>query len=168
MTLCDELESRLLGRVVVVGVGNPIRGDDAAGCLLTARLNNTPRARVITAEEVPENVLGLIARERPDTVMFVDAVDFSAEPGAVAIVDRHTLAGYHPTTHRVPLALLMAFLERECGADVLLLAIQPRCVEFGSPVSAEVAASVEAVAATLSGVLTRRGSVEPVEMEDVS
>ena len=32
MTLADELTARFSGNVVVVGVGNPLRGDDAAGC----------------------------------------------------------------------------------------------------------------------------------------
>lgn len=149
MSLHEQLRARLAGRVVVVGVGNPLRSDDAAGCRVAQRLRPRAPGRVFIAGEVPENVLFQVIAEKPDTVVFVDAVDLGSEPGAVALLESDQLSGYCPTTHRVPLRLLMEILRRETGADVFLLAIQPDGVELGSPVSGRVAAAADLLAAAL-------------------
>jgi hydrogenase 3 maturation protease len=153
MTLADELAARLSGRTVVVGVGNPLRGDDAAGCLVARWLHGAEGARVIEAEEVPESFVGDIAATMPDTVVLVDAVDLGAEPGAVAVLEREQVAAFAPTTHRLPLSLVMDVVQRRTGADVFLIAVQPLSLEFGAPVSPQVGAGVELLAGVLSGLL---------------
>ncbi|OFV79707.1 MAG: hypothetical protein A2Y78_05380 [Acidobacteria bacterium RBG_13_68_16] len=156
MTLADELAARLSGNVVVVGVGNPLRGDDAAGCLVARRLHGTPGVRVIEAEEVPESFVGDIAAAVPDAVALVDAVDLGREPGAVAVLEKEQVAKYAPTTHRMPLSLVMEVAHRRTGADVFLIAVQPSRLAFGAAVSPEVSESVELVAALLSRLIRAR------------
>jgi len=156
VTLADELAARLSGNVVVVGVGNPLRGDDAAGCLVARRLHGTPGVRVIEAEEVPESFVGDIAAAVPDAVALVDAVDLGREPGAVAVLEKEQVAKYAPTTHRMPLSLVMEVAHRRTGADVFLIAVQPSRLAFGAAVSPEVSESVELVAALLSRLIRAR------------
>ncbi len=155
MSLREELGERLRDRVAVVGVGNPMRGDDAAGCLLARRLRGRCPATVIEAEEVPESYLDAIADARPETVVLVDAVDLGAEPGAVALLESEAIAAYLPSTHRLPLSFLMELIRRRSGADVLLIGIQPLRVGFADGVSPVVAESVDDVAAILSQLLER-------------
>jgi hydrogenase 3 maturation protease len=138
MTLERQLRDRLRGKVVVIGVGNPLCGDDAAGCRVANKLKETPCLRVIVAEEVPENYFGMVMKMKPDTVVFVDAVELGMPPGAIAVVEKDELAGHLPTTHRMPLSILMSLLARETGADVFLLAVQPSATGFGKEVSHEV------------------------------
>jgi hydrogenase 3 maturation protease len=157
MSLREELARRLSGRVVVVGVGNPLRGDDAAGCLVARRLQGTPGVRVVEAEEVPESFVGDIAAAMPDVVALVDAVDLGAEPGAVAMLEREQVATYAPTTHRMPLSLVMEVVQRRTGADVFLIAVQPLTLAFGAKVSPEVSETVEVLAAVLSELLRAPG-----------
>jgi hydrogenase 3 maturation protease len=157
MSLREELARRLSGRVVVVGIGNPLRGDDAAGCLVARRLRGAEGARVIEAEEVPESFVGDIAAAMPDVVALVDAVDLGAEPGAVAMLEREQVATYAPTTHRMPLSLVMEVVQRRTGADVFLIAVQPLTLAFGAKVSPEVSATVEVLAAVLSELLRAPG-----------
>jgi hydrogenase 3 maturation protease len=157
MSLREELARRLSGRVVVVGVGNPLRGDDAAGCLVALRLQGMPGVRVVEAEEVPESFVGDIAAAMPDVVALVDAVDLGAEPGAVAMLEREQVATYAPTTHRMPLSLVMEVVQRRTGADVFLIAVQPLTLAFGAKVSPEVSATVEVLAAVLSELLRAPG-----------
>lgn len=159
MTLPAALAARLAGRVVVVGVGNPERGDDGAGCLVANWLCGAPGLRVIEAEEVPESFIGEIVAAGPDTVVLVDAVDLGAEPGSVAVVEKDEIAAGLPTTHRMPLSLLMEVVRRRTSADVLLLAIQPSTLAFGAPPSPEVAASARRVADMLA--LLARGAAAP-------
>ncbi len=153
MTLRGELAARLSGNVVVVGVGNPLRGDDATGCLVARRLRGTTCARVIEAEEVPESFVGDIAAAMPDVVLMVDAVDLGAEPGAVAVLEREQVATYAPTTHRLPLSLVMDVAQRRTGADVFLIAVQPSRTDFGMAMTPEVTESVERLAGILAELL---------------
>jgi hydrogenase 3 maturation protease len=151
--LPDELAARLSGNVVVVGVGNPLRGDDAAGCLVARRLQGIPGVPAIEAEEVPESFVGDIAAAMPDVVALVDAVDLGAEPGAVAVLEREQVATYAPTTHRLPLSLVMEVVQRRTGADVFLIAVQPSRVDFGTEMTPEVSDSVAGLAGILAELL---------------
>jgi hydrogenase 3 maturation protease len=161
MSLDEALRPRMRGRVTVVGIGNPLRGDDAAGCLVARGVRSTPGLEVIEAEEVPESHLGAIAASRPTTILLVDAVDLGAAPGSLALVDTADLLRFPPTTHRVPLDLLATWLERETGAEVALLAVQPRGVGWGEPVSPEVEETVGLLIATLSGAAEARAGGSP-------
>ncbi|UCC72555.1 MAG: hydrogenase maturation protease [Gemmatimonadota bacterium] len=153
MSLAKELADRLGGSVVVVGIGNPLRGDDAAGCEVARRLQGRSAALVVNAEEIPESHLVGIAAARPDTVLFVDAVDLGAAPGSLAMVEAQQMGGYCPSTHRMPLGLLMECLRRDTAADVFLVAVQPGRIGFGEPMSAEVTASITLLIDTLEGLL---------------
>jgi hydrogenase 3 maturation protease len=158
MSLAAELGARLRGEPVIVGIGNPLRGDDAAGSLVARGLRPVPGVRVIDAEEVPENQVGPVVAARPTAVLLIDAVDLAAAPGSIALLEAGDLRLHDAWTHRVPLGLLMGVLARETGADVFLLAIQPRQVGLGCALSAEVEASVALVVETLDGLLDRRRS----------
>ena len=156
MNLEERLAARLTGVVVVVGVGNPLRGDDGAGCQAAARLRGVPGVRVVLAEEVPESHLGAIADARPDVVALIDAVDLGAAPGSVALLERDDLPAGGGTTHHAPLALVMEVLAHMTGADVFLLAIQPQSTFLGGPVSVEVATAAEGLASIIAGALATR------------
>lgn len=141
-----ELAENLRGRVKLVGIGHPRRGDDGAGPALIRRLEGRVRAELLDASEVPESYAGKIAAGKPDVILLVDAVDFGAEPGALALLERAALPERLATTHGVPLALLMRFLEAESGAKVLLLGLQPKQTEFGSTLSREMVETLTALA----------------------
>ncbi|MEA3312360.1 MAG: hydrogenase maturation protease, partial [candidate division WOR-3 bacterium] len=76
-----------MAKVLVIGVGNRMRADDAVGPLAIDRLQesaDTPENwMLIDAGEVPENALGLVEKEKPDRVLLIDACDWDAEPGEV-------------------------------------------------------------------------------------
>lgn len=148
--LGTALRGMLRRRCVVAAVGNPQRGDDGAASELLKRLEGKTDATLLDTEDVPESYAGRIAALKPEVVLLVDAVDLGAEPGAAALLTRQELPAEGFSTHRPPLAMVMWFLERETGAEVLLLAIQPRQVEFGAPVSPEVERTVQALAALMT------------------
>ncbi|MGE5237103.1 MAG: hydrogenase maturation protease [Acidobacteriota bacterium] len=162
MSLETRLCERLRGRVVVVGIGNPAAGDDAAGTLLAGLLSAGGDVRVIVAEDVPESHLGSITSWWPDSVLLIDAVDLGAETGAVALLRPDDITGRSASTHRVPLDLLGEVIERESSAEVSVLAIQPGSTAVGSPRSKEVTAAVQALA-TLLGDLLARQAPGPVD-----
>jgi len=134
-----RLSSCLNGKVVYVGIGNILRGDDAVGPELVTRLSERGMFTV-DAGTVPENHIRSISRLDPDTVVIVDAVHLDREPGAVELLDRNEIQGGTGfTTHSLSPVLVMERLEKETGASVFLLAIQPESIGFGLPLSPGVA-----------------------------
>jgi hydrogenase maturation protease HycI len=156
MDLQEQLSSAIEGNVVVMGIGNPCRGDDAAGSRVARQVRGAPGVRVIDAQDVPENYLGQVANQRPDTVVLIDSVDMKSAPGSVAFLDREQTTAYWPSTHRAPMSLLADYVERTTRARVFVIAIQPQQTDFLEPISAEVLPSVEAVARMLNDVLGNR------------
>jgi hydrogenase 3 maturation protease len=161
MSLEGTLAARLRGRVTVLGIGNPLRGDDAAGCLVARNLSPAPGLRSIEAEDVPESHLGAVTASRPDTIVLVDAVDLGAPAGSLALVETSDLKGFTPTTHHVPLDVLARWLARETGADVVIAAVQPQRIGWGDPVSQEVGEAARLLAATLNRALASRAGGPP-------
>jgi len=157
MTLRDQLANAMQGRVVVMGMGNPCRGDDGAGSRVAERICGAPGVHVIDAQDVPENYLHQIVRQRPDTIVLIDAADLNSAPGSVALVDKRQTTGYWPSTHRVPLSLLVGYLEQETHARIYLLAIQPLQTALFRSMSPEVAATVEVLAEVLNEVFEACG-----------
>ena len=156
MNLKEQLATAMQGTVVVMGIGNPCRGDDAAGSLVARNICNVPGVLVIDAQDVPENYLCQVAAQRPDTIVLIDAVDLKSAPGSVALLDKDQTAAYWPSTHRVPMSLLMNYLQRETHTRIFLIAIQPRQTAFLQPLSTAVSLSVEAIAGALREVIAAR------------
>ena len=153
-TLAQENMRFLKGKkVAVIGVGNRMRGDDGVGSVIAERLQGLARGNllVIDAETVPENYLGILLDSKPEVVLFIDAVDFGGEAGEWALVPLSVLGDKVPTTHTVSLKLLGQILESN-GIECLLLAIQPKQIGFGAPMSEEVASTAERIVQVLAQV----------------
>jgi len=153
MNPLEQLAAWIEGEVVVMGIGNPLRGDDAAGSMVARRIAAPPGVSVIDAQEVPENYFSLVADRQPGTVVLIDSIDMDSAPGSVALLEQDQIAGYCPSTHRVPLSLLMSVLERTTEARVFAIGIQPAHTEFLEAMSDAVAESVARVAGMLNRVL---------------
>ena len=154
MALREELASWLLGRVTVVGVGDGTRGDDGVGPMVVDLLMARGVAHVINAASSPELETWRIRQAKPDTVLFVDAVDFGGSPGDVALLESNQLRSSGFDTHRAPLRLTMEYLEAELGSKCCLLALQPADVRQGAGMGREVRESAERVAEMIAELLT--------------
>jgi len=134
----DPFKGILMGRTVIVGVGNVLHGDDGLGPALAGRLRDTSAAVCIDAGASPENSLRAIARERPDTVLFVDAVSMDGAPGDWALLGPGELPRSCTSTHDIPMGMLAELLARDTGAGVFVLGVQPRDLTPGAGLSPEV------------------------------
>ncbi len=148
----ERIGDLLRGRcTVLVGVGNPLRGDDAVGSLLAGRLAKRGLA-AIDAETVPENYLGLLLDAPSDLVLFVDAVDHGEAPGACCLGPARILAERCSSTHAPSLLLLARMLEGR-GKEVWLLGIQPQAIEIAAPLSDAVREAADALEVILAEAL---------------
>lgn len=124
--------------VVILGIGNPARGDDGVGPYLAERLTGRIDAEVINCEEIPESYTGVIRKLQPDTVIILDTVCMGEKPGAVAVLTPEEVSTTGYSTHNGSIGVLMKYLKQETGADVFLLGIQPGNTSYGSPMTTQV------------------------------
>lgn len=142
-------------RLAVVGVGQTLRGDDAAGPLVIRRLHGLldaeERLCLIDAGHAPENCLGPIVRFQPDFILFVDAIAGDYLPGAVVWLSGEAAEETGGGTHTLSLRTLAEYLTAATGAPVSIVGIQPAGLALGDPLSPAVAAAVAQVADVLAG-----------------
>ncbi len=145
-------------RVAVLGIGNELNGDDAAGVRvvreLAARLTATPGVLLIDGGVAPENYTGPLRRFQPDLVLEIDAAHLGEAPGTTRWVDWRDADGLSASTHTLPPSVLAEFLVAEIGCEVSLLGIQPATLEMNTPVSPAVERAVHQLADALCGWIT--------------
>ena len=146
--------ARLIGRVAVVGIGNPDLGDDGAGMRLAECLAARGLSDIFLAERTPERWVGRLARDGYDSVLFLDAVEAGERPGSVLLLDAAEVESRFPqlSTHKLSLGTLARLLEAEGGARAFLLGIQPASLTPGAGLSAPVETTVEILADLVSNL----------------
>jgi hydrogenase 3 maturation protease len=130
-------------QVVVLGVGNRLRGDDAIGCVLCDELLKTGSAPVadvfvVDCGSTPENYVQPVAEVNPIHILVADCCNYGGKPGEFRLfsrqdVDRLTYGLL--STHTLPLTLTIEMLSLETRATIELLGIQPEQIEFGEDLS---------------------------------
>ena len=149
-------------RIAVLGVGNPLRSDDAAGALVARALSSHECARdtehvlIIEADQAPENAAGEIRRFAPDLVLIIDAADMSEPPGTIQFIPEESIDGMSASTHSLPLSMLTRYLRLELDCEVTLLGIQPGSNEVGERVSPDVLQAVEEIVDVLDELIRTR------------
>ena len=138
-------------KIVVVGIGNAMKRDDAAGLSVVdnmlGRVDET--VKLIRAETVPESFTATVRRANPSHVLLVDAGEFGGAPGEGRLVEAHETDGLSISTHNLPLKILAAFLQETTDAKVALLAIQPKIVEFGQGMTPELVEAAHEISRVL-------------------
>ncbi len=157
--LMDELKARLQGRVLLVGIGNAMRGDDAFGPRLIEALQGQVNATLLDAGEMPEACLSRIRQAQPQTIVLLDAADLGAAPGSAAILESSELGALGFSTHQMPLELFARFLQQETGAAVFALAVQPRQLDFCTEISSEVEESISMLSKILIAILNSKAAL---------
>lgn len=149
--MVPEFKDKLKGRVLIIGVGNVIRGDDGVGTELIRRLNNTnlvainPQLFLMDVGEAIENYLEKIVKYKPDTVLLVDAVDFGTPAGSVKIIDIETIRNESFSTHNISLKLALKYVKERTDADIFILGIQPKSLGMNNKLSEPVKQAIKQI-----------------------
>ena len=147
-------------RIAIVGIGNTLRSDDAAGILIARTLKKTrafPEPKpilIMDAGHAPENATGELRSFAPDTVLLIDAVDMGEAPGTIRWVEMDEIEGMSASTHSLPLSMLASYLNWELKCDVNLLGIQLKTNDVGEIVSPEVLRAVDSVTRDVAGIIS--------------
>ncbi len=157
MSLKEELKDWLEGleRLVVMGVGNPLRKDDAVGVYVAKKLVSgklPANVKVIVCEGAPENFLNEALDFKPSHILVVDAVMLERECGLIRVEE---LQKYPPiSTHRIPLSLLFHYARlRGFRGEGAVLGIRPASLEFGEGLTEGVKKVADGVVRVLLSLL---------------
>ncbi|MEM3828932.1 MAG: hydrogenase 3 maturation endopeptidase HyCI [Conexivisphaerales archaeon] len=143
-------------RVVVAGIGNPIRMDDFVGVKVVRDLQGKVSEKVllIECETVPESFLQQMADFKPSHVLLIDAAVMGLEPGDCRLVKPEHLRVFPAiSTHMFPLRVFCDYLAETVGAKIALLLIEPKNTDFGEGLSGEVEAAAKRIVEVLLAVL---------------
>lgn len=141
--MLEELKKRLKGKVLIIGIGNRLKGDDGAGPYLLEQLQkrkvDSQRVSFLNCEDIPESYTNKIKERKPQTILIIDAMDLGREAGEICIVETKDISKRESfSTHNIPLKVFADYLKKETKADIFFLGIQPKVVEFGEEISEEV------------------------------
>ena len=145
-------------RIAILGIGNPMRSDDAAGVLVARTLLQRDVATadgvlILAAGHAPENRTGELRKFAPEAVLIIDAADMGEKPGAIQLIPEGSIDGMSASTHSLPLSMLARYLKLELNCVVVFLGIQPGSNEVGERVGPDVLRAVHEIVETLSEVL---------------
>ena len=126
---------------ILMGIGNEINGDDAAGVFIAKRFSANGW-KSINCETVPENFIGVIKRDKPEILVLVDATEMGLEPGDIRLIQKSRLNSEVDSTHSLSLHFLVSELEKYSG-KIIFIGIQPKSMSIGDEMSSEVVSSTE-------------------------
>jgi hydrogenase 3 maturation protease len=136
----------------LVGIGNELNGDDAAGVrvvrTLKSRLPERSDLLLLEAGLAPENFTGVLRRFSPGLVVMIDAAQIDEIPGMVRWYPLQASGGMSASTHAQPISTLAEYLVLELGCQVFLLCIQPGAFLSGKSLSAPVRSAIRRVVNT--------------------
>ena len=142
--MLEHLKLHLKGKVIILGIGNTLRSDDGVGVVLANRIKDKVPFTVWDVGVSPENYLGKIIKERPDTVIIIDAVDFGGLPGEFKVLEAEDIKTANLfSTHNASISLAINYLKSNLKADIIILIIQPKTISFGDKLSSEVNRALE-------------------------
>ncbi len=145
-------------RVVIAGIGNPIRSDDFVGTKIVQDLQGKVplNVRLIECETVPESYILEIETFKPTHVLLIDAALLDLAAGEARLFMPEQVAGYSAvSSHVLPLRVFSDYLKDSTGAKVALLLIQPKNVEFGEGLSPELQAAADKVSRLMLNLLSK-------------
>jgi len=159
----DDIEEMLqkwfkgAGKVVIVGVGNPIRMDDFVGVKIVQDLKgkvDSSKVMLIEAETIPENHMQEIIDFKPTHILIIDAAILGLKAGESRLISPEQLTNYPAfSTHILPLRIFCEYVVKAIKAKIILLLIEPKATDFGETLTNEVLSSARSILKSLLELL---------------
>lgn len=112
-------------RILIVGVGRRIRGDESAGLMIANELSKTNgNYRVLVVEDRPENYTEEIRHYNPTHILYLLATRSGGSPGdtrLLALEEREQMG-----LHESPLTTLTHYMSTLLQIKTRLLLIEPK------------------------------------------
>jgi hydrogenase maturation protease len=154
----------------VIGLGNPLMGDDGFGLIALARLREQWLLEDVELADGGTWGMSLLPLiEDADRVVLLDAIAAGAKPGELVILERERLPIYLTrklSPHQVDLRDVLAAAEFRgtLPRETVAIGVQPGSVSMGLELTPEVEAGIDAaVDAVIARLRTWGHECEPAE-----
>jgi hydrogenase 3 maturation protease len=141
--------------VVIIGMGNELRADDAVGLhivrLLKPYTNN--RLQVFEGHMTPEAFIGPACAVHPTHLLIVDAAELQKKPGVWQVLSSDDVEEGLFTTHAIPATEVAAEIQRRCGSKVAFLGIQPKSRDISLSLSRECQQTAKKIADIIQRII---------------
>ena len=126
----------------VIGLGNPLMGDDGLGILVAQRLQEEwilpPEVQVLDGGTWGMNLLPII--DESEELLLIDAINQDMPPGTQIVLAREEIPralALKLSPHQIDLSEVIALAELRgtLPARMTALGLQPERIEFGAPLS---------------------------------
>ena len=141
-------------KTAVIGIGNPLRRDDAIGIILLGKLierkDDLPKnIKLIDGGTGGMNLLHILSSF--DAVLIVDAVDFKGSAGEVKlfkaedVISEKTSVGF--STHESDFLKIIKMSEElgEAPDEIFIFGIQPKDTSYGQKLSPKIKNNIESL-----------------------
>ena len=113
---------------LIMCIGNRDGGDDGIGPYIADMMKKeSPDDTILDCGVIPENYTAVVKRMKPRTLILIDAAEMNLPAGEIRIIPKEKLGTMHISTHGIPIAILMTYLEREVQ-NILVIGIQSKCM----------------------------------------
>jgi hydrogenase 3 maturation protease len=143
-------------KVVVAGIGNPLRKDDFVGVEIVRHLQEKVSQSVylIECETVPESFMEPITAFKPSHILLIDAAMLNLKPGSSKLIEPDQMVEQVAiSTHALPLRIFCEYLAETTDAEIALLGIQPQDASFGEGLTTELKKTAVRLANLLLSIL---------------
>ena len=142
-----DLISLLLLRekLVIICLGNELRGDDASGIFLCRKLEGLGiGSKIYYAYTSPESVVGLLYEIKPEAILFIDAIDAGLKPGTIIFkrLEYEEDEEWLLTSHNIPVKMLIKLLRNICR-NIFFLGIQVKDTDFKMELSGDLKVALQ-------------------------
>ena len=136
-------------QTLVIGVGNPLRGDDGVGHVVTRALRRLNLPNVSVREESGESAALIEAWKNAENVIVIDAAQSGSAPGIIHRFDASCgpipARFFHCSTHGLSAAeaIELARSLNQLPPRLILFGVEGRDFGVGETLSPEVAGAVD-------------------------
>ena len=139
-----------LGRVLIVGVGNRLLGDEGMGPRAIDKLSRIKMPPFVSILDCGCDVLSIaLCLDRPNKIVIVDAIRAGGEPGRVYRFDYRELTatdGKMCSAHQIGTVEALRLLRLMCAAlantEIVVIGAEPKTTELHAGLSKEMKKSI--------------------------
>lgn len=141
---------------ILIGIGNILKGDDGIGCYIAKNFKEKNWLS-LDCGTAPENFTSIIRKNKPESLIIVDAADMGIDAGGFRIVSEEKIENIGISTHNMPLSLLINYL-KDSANRIIFIGIQPKTIT----VSEEISDKLKKTAEQIMGILREKrfGEIE--------
>lgn len=143
------------GRTLVITLGSILRADDGVGPYVCGKVRfSRPDLRLVDAGTTPENIAQTAIDWKPEKVILIDAAHFQGRAGELRVIpleeiNRRTVL----STHSFPLSVTFSIVKEDTGAELVVVGVQAKSLEYMEGLSPEVQETASKLAAYFNNIV---------------